>query len=198
VREAESRVRVDWAAGRWTHAPADVTPDGDALLVTAAEGSDAWRTTSYGFVHDSEHALLAPLPTGRAVEVTFEADFDQQFDQAGVFLRASATSWVKAGVEYADGVLQVGAVVTAPNSDWSVAPVPEWHGRPVTIRVGRSGDALTIRARVVDEPLRLVRVVPLDPALKVEAGPFTCAPTRAGLTVRFLSWEVAPPDAALH
>jgi regulation of enolase protein 1 (concanavalin A-like superfamily) len=198
VEPGESRVRVDWAAGRWSHAPAAVVADGESLLVTAVEGSDAWRDTSYGFVHDSEHALLAPLPTDRAVEVAFEADYDQQFDQAGVFLRASETTWVKAGVECADGVLQVGAVVTAPKSDWSVAPVPEWHGRPVTIRVSRSGGALTIRARVDDEPLRLVRVVPLAPELAVEAGPFTCAPTRAGLTVRFLSWEVGPADAALH
>lgn len=196
--DAETRVRVDWAAGRWSHAPASVVPDGDDLLVTAVEGSDAWRTTSYGFVHDSEHALLAPLPIERAVEVRFEAGFDQQFDQAGVFLRVSETVWVKAGVECADGVLQVGAVVTAPNSDWSVAPVPEWHGRPVTIRVSRSGDALTIRARAGDEPLRLVRVVPLDPAAELEAGPFVCAPTRPGLAVRFLSWEIGPADTALH
>lgn len=194
----ESRVRVDWASGRWSHAPVAVVEDGESLLVTAVEGSDAWRETSYGFVHDNEHALLAPLPTERAIEVRFLADYDQQFDQAGVFLRASETTWVKAGVECADGVLQVGAVVTAPKSDWSVAPVPEWRGRAVTVRVSRSGDALTVRARVDDEPLRLVRVVPLAPELAVEAGPFTCAPTRAGLTVRFLSWEVGPADAALH
>jgi regulation of enolase protein 1 (concanavalin A-like superfamily) len=175
-----------------------VTGEGDALVVTAVEGSDAWRETSYGFVHDSEHALLAALPTDRAVEVRFVAAFDQQFDQAGVFLRAAADSWVKAGVECADGVLQLGAVVTDPRSDWSVAPVPDWSGRTVTVRVSRSGDALTIRARVDDEPLRLVRVVPFDPSAEVEAGPFLCAPTRAGLTVRFLSWEVGPADAALH
>lgn len=198
MEQGEPRVRIEWASGRWSHAPGSVVEDGESLLVTAVEGSDAWRETSYGFVHDNEHALLAPLPIDRAVEVRFLADYDRQFDQAGVFLRASGTTWVKAGVECADGVLQVGAVVTAPKSDWSVAPVPEWFGRPVTIRVSRSGDALTIRARVDDEPMRLVRVVPLAPELAVEAGPFTCAPTRAGLTVRFLSWEVGPADAALH
>jgi len=196
--EGDARVRVDWAAGRWSHDPVAVRADGDALLVTAVEGSDAWRTTSYGFVHDSEHALLAPLPTDRAVEVTFEAGFDEQFDQAGVFLRASQTTWIKAGVEFADGVPQVGAVVTAPTSDWSVAPVPEWAGRAVTVRASRSGDAVTIRARAEGEPFRLVRVVPLEPGAEIEAGPFVCAPTRAGLVVRFLSWEVGPADAALH
>lgn len=77
------------SAGRWTAPPvAAVERDGD-LLVTAADGSDAWRTTAYGFIRDSEHALLAPFPEGSGVEVEFTATFSEQFDQAGVFVRAS-------------------------------------------------------------------------------------------------------------
>ena len=79
-----------------------------------------------------------------------------------------------------------------------IAETFQWQGRRVTVRASRSGDAVTIRARADAEPFRLVRVVPLDPAADVEAGPFVCAPTRAGLVVRFLSWEVGPADAALH
>ena len=67
--------QVPWSAGRWTHAPAAVVErDGD-LLVTAVEGSDAWRVTSYGFVHDSEHALVVPFANGSAMEVEFTAVF---------------------------------------------------------------------------------------------------------------------------
>ncbi|MFN8200741.1 MAG: DUF1349 domain-containing protein, partial [Nakamurella multipartita] len=76
--------QVPWSAGRWTHAPAAVVErDGD-LLVTAVEGSDAWRVTSYGFVHDSEHALVVPFANGSAMEVEFTAVFREQFDQAGL------------------------------------------------------------------------------------------------------------------
>src|SRR6478609_4262917 len=49
---------IPWAEGRWTHDPAHVEIVGDGLVVTARAGSDAWRTTAYGFIHDSEHALL--------------------------------------------------------------------------------------------------------------------------------------------
>lgn len=187
-----------WAEGSWTNPPSAVRADGDDLLVTAVEGSDAWRQTAYGFVHDSEHALLAPFVPGTAVEVAFTADLPAQFDQAGVFLRTSATRWVKAGVERSDGTLQLGAVVTDGRSDWSVAPVPDWQGRRVTVRASRSGDAVTMRARVDDGPFRLARLLPLDPALELEAGPFLCAPTRAGLVVRFHSWLVTRADASLH
>lgn len=194
---------IPWSDGRWTHEPEGVEErDGD-LLVTAVEDSDAWRTTSYGFVHDSEHALLAPLPQDSAVEVELTTAFTEQFDQGGVLVRVDSEHWVKAGVEYSDGACQLGAVVTAPVSDWSVAPVPEWTGRRVLVRVSRSGDALTVRAGVVEAPgtrpeLRLVRVIPFPADAVAEAGPFTCAPTRPGLTVAFHAWRLTEADASLH
>jgi len=118
--------------------------------------------------------------------------------QAGLFLRTSPTHWIKAGVEFADGVPQLGVVVTDPASDWSAAPVPDWIGRTATIRASRSGDAVTVRARADDEPFRFVRLIPLDPAADLAAGPYLCAPTRAGLTVRFHTWRQTAADAALH
>ncbi|PPF46887.1 DUF1349 domain-containing protein [Pseudoclavibacter sp. AY1F1] len=194
----QSVTNVPWSDGQWTNEPvsADVV-DGD-LLVTAAEGSDAWRTTSYGFVHDSEHALLRPLEQESAVEVEFLADFAEQFDQAGLFLRSDETTWIKAGVELSDGQEQLGAVVTRGESDWSLAPVPSWRGRRVTVRASRVGNAVTIRARVDAEPWRLVRVAPLAADAPVQAGPFCCAPSRRVLVVRFLAWRTTPADVSLH
>ncbi|GAV95289.1 hypothetical protein ADENT20671_2073 [Actinomyces denticolens] len=176
--------RIAWDQGRWTHEPASAEMSGDDLLVTAVEGSDAWRITSYGFIHDSEHALLAAFPDDSAVEVEFTAAFREQFDQAGVFVRFDDEHWVKAGVEYADGACQVGAVVTSGTSDWSVAPVPQWRDRRVLVRVSRSGGAMTVRAGLVGADgaadLRLVRVLPIPAGAAAEAGP-SCArrPVRA-------------------
>ncbi|WP_314148075.1 DUF1349 domain-containing protein [uncultured Leifsonia sp.] len=189
---------VPWSDGSWTTAPADAREDGDGLLVAAVEGSDAWRTTAYGFVHDTEHALLAPLEPGTAMEVTFTGDFSAEFDQAGMFVRVDDENWTKAGVEFADGALQLGAVVTHRFSDWSVAPVPDWAGRPITVRVSRAGDAIVVRARAGEEPFRLVRIAHLAPEAAATAGPMVCAPSRAGLTVRFASWTTGPADASIH
>ncbi|WP_420176710.1 DUF1349 domain-containing protein [Luteococcus sp. OSA5] len=189
--------RNEWSTGTWTHEPASVSADPDGLLVTCVEGSDAWRHTSYGFVHESEHALVAPLEPGSAVEVVFLADFSQQFDQAGVYLCWDSEHWIKAGCEFADGRLQVGAVVTDGHSDWSVRPV-DWLGQRVRVRASWSDGAVTIRAGLDGEALELVRVAPFDAQAPVSAGPFTCAPTRAGLTTRFTSWEVLPADVSLH
>jgi regulation of enolase protein 1 (concanavalin A-like superfamily) len=61
--------RTAWGHRGWLNPPPQVVRDQDDLLVTAAEGSDFWRTTSYGFVHDTGHALLADFPDGTAAEV---------------------------------------------------------------------------------------------------------------------------------
>lgn len=189
---------VPWSEGTWTNPPVAAVSDGSALMVIAARGSDAWRHTAYGFVHDDAHALLAPIPPSAAVEITFDATMDTQFDQAGVMLRFDEETWIKAGLEFADGAVQLGAVVTAGRSDWSVRPVPSWAGRTVSVRASRQGDAVTIRARVDDEPWELVRVAPMPEGVPISAGPYCCAPTRGGLAVRFTGWHVGPPDRALH
>lgn len=190
--------RVAWDEGSWTHDPMRVVPDGASLLVEGQPNSDAWRITSYGFVHDSEHALVRAFSNGSAVEVTFECELVEQFDQAGLFVAVDDVTWIKAGVEFADGRPQLGAVVTLGRSDWSVAPVPSWQGRAVTVRASRAGDAVTVRARVDDEPFQLVRVAPLEPDAVAWAGPMMCSPSRGGLVVRFLEWRVGEADERLH
>ncbi len=189
---------IAWSEGLWTHEPAHAEEAGSDLVVTARPGSDAWRTTSYGFVHDSEHALLTPHEQDAAVEVSFHLDFSHQFDQAGVFLRIDAETWIKAGVELSDGVESLGAVVTRGESDWSLSPVASWAGRRVTVRASRAGNAVTIRARVDSDPWQLVRVAPVDESAVVHSGPFCCAPSSEALTVRFRSWRRSAADEALH
>ncbi|WP_127842748.1 DUF1349 domain-containing protein [Actinomyces wuliandei] len=193
---------IPWSEGHWLNPPAAAQERGEDLLVTAVEGSDAWCRTGYGFVVDTAHALLIPFEQGRAVEVELTADFTETFDQAGVMVRVDAENWVKAGIEFSDGVCQLGAVVTAGGSDWSVGAVPDWQGRRVRVRVSRAGGALTVRGGLVgpdgSAALRLVRLLPFPEDAAAQAGPFLCAPSRAGLTIPFHSWRTTEADASIH
>ena len=189
---------VDWDEATWLNPPAALTRLGDTLIVTAKPESDFWRTTSYGYVTDDGHCLLTSFPVGCAIEVTFVAELAEQFDQAGLMIRVDEHSWIKAGVEFADGLPQLGAVVTRGLSDWSTAPVPEWAGTAVTLRASRTGDAVTVRARSGDGPWRLVRLAPLDPDAWAGAGPFCCSPSPKGLTVCFTGFVRGPADSSLH
>jgi regulation of enolase protein 1 (concanavalin A-like superfamily) len=188
---------IAWSEGRWSREPVSAKENPTSLKVEAAAESDWWRNTSYGFIHDDGHALLKEFPNESSVEVSFILDYTEQFDHAGIFITSGRDHWIKAGIEFCDGLPQVGAVVTIVNSDWSVAPVAEWMSKEVTIRVSRSGDAVTIRAGLGSD-LRLVRVAPLDLSRTWSAGPMFCAPTRAGLVVTFTGWSEGEADPELH
>ena len=188
---------ADLTEGTWLNEPLSIEPSSTGVFITAQENSDFWRTTSYGFIHDSGHALLTDFPQDSAIEVSWVLDYDQQFDQAGLMVWSDEKNWIKAGVEYADGAPQLGAVVTNEYSDWSVAPVAQWMNKEVHLRISRSGDALTIRARC-DGEWQLVRLAPLDPNKKWSAGIHLASPTRSGLTVQFTSLTRGNPDESLH
>lgn len=194
-----SEVRViDWSEPAWLNPPLHVESDGQGIVVTTRDCSDFWRTTHYGFVRDTGHALLMELAVGSAVEVTFQADFEVPYDQAGVMVRTDESNWIKSGVELTHGSPHVGAVVTRNCSDWSLAPVPEWAGRWTSVRVSRGADAVTIRARCDGEDWRMVRLVPLAGDTRSSAGPYCCSPGREGLRVRFSRFTLGRADKALH
>jgi regulation of enolase protein 1 (concanavalin A-like superfamily) len=188
---------IQWSEGTWVNPPVQVLQVGQQLKVTTAHESDFWRNTSYGFVHDSGHALLKDFPEHSSMEVTFVLDYSGHFDQAGIIVYSDSQHWIKAGVESADGSPQVGAVVTSMNSDWSLAPVPQWMGREVTVRASRTTDALTIRARCGDDDL-LIRLAPIDPSLSWRGGPHCASPVSTSLDVTFTHWAHGKADLTLH
>jgi len=188
---------ISWSQGVWLNPPVHVMQESSQLKVTAAHESDFWRNTSYGFVHDSGHALLKDFPAHSSMEVTFVLNYSGQFDQAGIIVYSDSQHWIKAGVESADGLPQVGAVVTSINSDWSLAPVPAWMGKEVTVRASRTTDALTIRARC-GEVDQLVRLAPIDASLSWSAGPHCASPVSQSLDVTFTRWYQGEADSTLH
>lgn len=198
MKEGTEVASMNVRDGIWVNEPPSWEMEGEGLEIVTGFETDFWRHTSYGFVHHSGHGLVSPLADGEALELSVVGEFDQSFDQAGILVWADEAHWVKCGVEYADGVLGLGAVVTDDVSDWSTAPVPEWAGQVLHMRVSRRGDALTIRAKIPGLPWRLVRVAPIDPSKPWQAGPFAASPTREGLRVRFSGIERTAADTALH
>ena len=190
---------IPWSEGTWQTLPTSQREVDTQLVVEAAEGSDYWEKTLYGFQHRSGHALLADWQDGEAMEVSFSLrGLSELYDQAGLMLWHGEGQWIKAGVEVNDGVLHVGAVVTHGFSDWSLAPVPEWADGVVTLRASRFSDAVIIRASANGCAWRTLRVAPFPFEQGKQAGPFLCAPKRAGLHVTFTRWARSPPDFELH
>jgi regulation of enolase protein 1 (concanavalin A-like superfamily) len=189
---------IEWGIGEWTSPPRSLHLTDNGLRVEAEEGSDFWQRTLYGFQHDDGHALLTLFSPDSAVEVSFNLDdLTELYDQAGLLVRAGSDHWIKVGVEMSDGVAHVGVVVTNGASDWSMSPVPEWHGI-TTLRLSQLRGAAIIRARTDEVGWRTIQVAPMMPVNALQAGPMLCAPTRAGFQVTFLAWRVTAPDVDLH
>lgn len=185
------------AGAEWLNEP-EWRVDGDVMEMRAAEGSDLWQLTSYGFSRDTGHALLHPLEPGHACEVDVLADMSEQFDQAGLLVRVDETLWLKIGLELADGSLGASTVFTDGRSDWSTSPVDAWAGAWVRFRVSRGPDSLTVRVRPEGGEWRLVRLVPFSPSGPVRVGPYCASPSRAGYVARFRAHSDGLADSALH
>ncbi|MEU3186212.1 DUF1349 domain-containing protein [Streptomyces sp. NPDC006923] len=175
---------TDWT---WLNPPAHWTPYDDALEVTTEPDTDFWVTTHYGFVRDTGHALLRPVPGSFRLRVTFAGDYREQYDQAGLLLRLDEKNWIKTGIEYVDGQRQLSAVVTRDVSDWNVVPLggPADAPVPVTVEIQREGDTVTIRYGLGEEPATLLRLAYFPPGVTAQAGPMCASPDGKGFSTRF-------------
>ncbi len=174
----------------WLNPPRTWEVDDDGLEVTTEEDTDFWVRTHYGFVRDTGHALLRPVGSEFRLTATFHGDYREQYDQAGLLLRADEHSWIKTGIEFVDGRPLLSAVVTREVSDWNVVPLQQIAGHPdsVTIELRRVHDTVTIRYGWDDHaPDTLLRMAYFPPGADVEAGPMCASPDGTGFPVRFTS-----------
>ncbi|MBN9272853.1 MAG: DUF1349 domain-containing protein, partial [Mesorhizobium sp.] len=89
-------------------------------------------------------ALLRRVEGDFSAEVTVKGDYKVLYDQAGLMIRLSETHWIKAGIEYTDGLMYFSVVVTNDASDWSLANIPA-SPDGVSIRLTRHGEAIRVQ-----------------------------------------------------
>lgn len=153
--------------------------------VTTDPDTDFWRTTHYGFVRDTGHILGTDRTGDFELTVTFAGDYAEQYDQAGIAIRADEKNWIKSGIELVDGQQQLSAVVTREVSDWSVVALAEPAGS-VTIKAARTGDTVTISYGLNGAPpATMLRLAYFPPELSVLAGVMCASPTGKGFATRF-------------
>ena len=180
------------SSARWHSEPPQWGWNGDALIVTTAEKTDFWQGTYYGFHRDDGHFLGLAQSGDFTASLEFDAAYETLYDQAGLMLRTDAENWVKAGIEYSDGVKNFSVVITRHGqSDWSVIAAPDVSG-PQTIRLTRIGQAIIVHY-LKATGWHLMRLGETAMKDSVMVGPMTCSPERDGLQARFLDLTITPP-----
>ena len=168
----------------WLNEPASWQRNGDVLRVSVDPGTDFWRATGYGYVHDNGHVYGDRLPGDLDVSVRIRGAFASQYDQAGIMLRADEETWLKTGLEFFEGRPRLSTVLTAGWSSWMVADLPPGTDE-VTLRVSRRGDAVEVRYTAGDGAAELAALVFLPPDREMLAGIMCAAPEGTGFSVAF-------------
>ncbi|WP_283194189.1 DUF1349 domain-containing protein [Rhizobium sp. AN80A] len=185
---------IDTTDMTWLNPPPFAEQREDGLLVRSGEKTDFWQGTYYGFHRDDGHFLHRPRRGDFTAEVSFSANYQALYDQAGIMLRADATHWMKCGIEYTDGARHFSVVVTNGNSDWSAFSIDHDFER-IAVRVTRNGDALFIQYRTdMMADWRMARLAWFDPKLEeLMVGPVFCSPQRAGFEATFHDFGLSDP-----
>jgi regulation of enolase protein 1 (concanavalin A-like superfamily) len=172
----------------WLNEPPTWAQDGDRLTVRTAPDTDFWRTTHYGFVRDSGHFRWQGVEGDFTVRVRIHGDYREQYDQAGLMLRADETTWMKCGIEYVDGRQRASAVVTRDVSDWAVAPLDP-APTALWLEVRRRGLAVEVLYGE-DAPTELLRLAPLTERASLQVGVMAASPDGPGFDVGFDAFAV--------
>ncbi|MGH1483433.1 MAG: DUF1349 domain-containing protein [Geminicoccales bacterium] len=172
--------------------------ENERLSATTGEKTDFWQKTFYGFERDDGHFLGISVPDAFTASIHVSDKFEQLYDQAGLMLRADHQTWIKTGVEFTDGMLHLGAVVTLGTSDWSVTLPP----KPITdfwLRLTVQNHAVRIQYSTDAKTWPLLRLANFPTDQPLQVGPMLCSPERSGLEVAFDQFSLGSPiDTDLH
>ena len=109
----------------WLNEPTIWKIDGDRIIVTSDPKTDFWCRTHSSRILDNGHFLFQTVKGDFKTEVRVAGEFNTLYDQAGLMMRLDAMHWIKCGIELANGIRNVSAVVTREWSDWSIIAFPD-------------------------------------------------------------------------
>ena len=174
---------------QWFNEPEKWTVENQALSMFVTPKSDYWRISHYGFTVDDAPFYYALYGGEFEVKVKITGDYKNRFDQAGLMLRIDEQNYIKAGIEFVDGVYNLSTVVTHKTSDWSVIalekPVPF-----LWIKAVRRLDAVEVFYSFDDKTYTMMRNAWMQDNTPMMVGVMGACPDGDGFNVKFENFKV--------
>lgn len=176
-----------WQAGFWLNEPREWhrEPDGSVAVVVHPH-TDFWRLTHDGGLRHSGHVYGVHVAGDFTATVAVRAAYRNLYDQAGLMACADETRWLKAGVEFFEGVPRLSCVVTRDSSDWSLgqrAADTQW------IRLQRTGSELALSFSADGSTFSLARQCTLAVGA-MQVGLQCCAPGESSFVATFTHFTI--------
>ncbi|TFK47315.1 hypothetical protein OE88DRAFT_790305 [Heliocybe sulcata] len=116
------------------------------FVVTAPPNTDIWRIPTRDVFSAPVLFVKERLSKFKKVRVTVKVPGTRLYDQGGLIfiLPGHPQRWIKAGIEYVDGVPKVGTIVTDRYSDWSLVSLQNPEKGEVTIEMEKEGESLWV------------------------------------------------------
>lgn len=188
--QAQSLEKMNWLneSPRWE------VKDANTFVMDIPAKTDFWRKAHYGFTVDDGPFYYATYGGEFEAKVKITGKYKTTFDQMGMMIRIDHENWIKAGVEYVDGLQNVSAVVTHGTSDWSVVRLNQ-APESIWIKAVRRLDAVEIFYSLDDKEYIMMRTCWLQDNCPVMVGLMGACPDGEGFTAIFEHFQVKPlPD----
>lgn len=158
--------------------------DNSSLSMYVTPNTDFWRKTHYGFTVDDGPFYYANIGGEFEMQVKITGEYKCRFDQMGLMVRKDEKTWIKTGVEFVNGRINLSAVVTHKNSDWSVVELKQ-KPNAVWIKVIRRLDAIEIKYSLDNESFTMMRLAYFPDNIPVKVGLTAASPDGDGFNALF-------------
>jgi regulation of enolase protein 1 (concanavalin A-like superfamily) len=186
---------------KWTRAPKDYTVSDDRVIIISEPHTDLWQRTYYHFRNDN--APVFQIETDeRYFSFTVKTEFDSKvrFDQSGIVMYLDSDNWLKASIEYEDGLIQrLGSVVTNNGySDWATVDV-DASIKSIWFRLSRREDDFCIENSSDGVHFKQMRICHMFHAKEtIRFGIYACSPEDSSFRATFTNMELTECQWKAH
>jgi uncharacterized protein len=180
---------------QWFNQPQKWSVDKQSLSMFVTPQTDYWRITHYGFTVDDGPFLYETVGGEFEVKVKITGDYKTRYDQMGLMLRVDEKTWIKTGIEFVNGKMNISAVVTHGNSDWSVIELPNLP-KFIWLKAVRKLDAVEIFYSYDDKEYTMMRLAYFPDNTPVMLGMTAASPDGNGFNALFENFKIThAPDS---
>lgn len=147
------------------------------LILITKKNTDFWQRTHYGFSRDDGHCLFTKTKGDFSIETKVFFEPKNQYDQAGLMIRADENNWIKCSIEYENSTLsRLGSVITKDGfSDWATTDITR-NLNCMYYKIEKHKGDIFIYNSFDGTKWHQMRITHVDNSLNWSAGIYACSP----------------------